>query len=125
MMSLDKKNILVIDDSPINRQLLKMSLEKDYHVLLASGGIQGLELARTTDNIVLIFLDVMMPDLDGYAVIKELKASEQLKYIPVVFLTAKDTQEDEALGLKLGAVDYINKPIDLELLKLTVSQLID
>ena len=52
MISLDKKNILVIDDSLINRQLLKMSLEKNYHFLLASGGVQGLELARNTDNIV-------------------------------------------------------------------------
>ena len=124
-MTIGKKNILVIDDSPINRQLLKMSLDKDYHILIAAGGIQGLELAETVDDIALILLDVMMPDLDGYAVIKKLKAADQLKHIPVIFLTAKDAEEDEALGLRLGAVDYINKPIDVELLKLRVSQLID
>jgi len=73
----------------------------------------------------LILLDIMMPGLDGYEVITQLKAYPNTQSIPVIFLTSKNSDEDEAAGLKLGAVDYINKPINVELVKLRVAHQLD
>jgi putative two-component system response regulator len=109
-MSEGSASILVIDDTPTNLSLLNQLLRTHYRVKLANGGARGLELAASALPD-LILLDIMMPDMDGYEVCKRLKATPETAGIPVIFLTAKVGAEDEELGLALGAVDFIHKPI--------------
>ena len=101
--------LLVIDDDANSRDLLRRMLEKEgYAVLAASGGAEGLVLAREKKPD-LITLDVMMPSMDGWAVLSALKADESTSQIPVVMMTMV---EDKPMGFALGASDYITKPID-------------
>jgi diguanylate cyclase (GGDEF)-like protein len=101
--------LLIVDDEKQNRSLLTELLRAEYHVILAKNGVQALERAQehTPD---LILLDVLMPEMDGYAVIRALKEDDRTRDIPVIFITALDSAEDEEKGLELGAVDYISKP---------------
>lgn len=112
--------ILIVDDTPENLRVLGELLEADGHeVRVATNGDQGLEISRTTE-VDLILLDIMMPGFDGYQVCKKLKRDKKTRDIPILFLTALDSAEDEAKGLKLGAVDYITKPFKLELVRTRV-----
>jgi two-component system, OmpR family, alkaline phosphatase synthesis response regulator PhoP len=104
------KTILVVDDEKDILEMLKYNLEKDgYKVQTARDGKKALDLARAIPS--LILLDVMMPELDGWEVCKQLKRDPKTANIPVIFLTAKGTEVDEVLGLEIGADDYIVKPI--------------
>ena len=105
-----KPVILVIDDTPANLALLANLLRETYEVCIANHGQKGLTLAFS-DLPDLILLDVMMPDMDGWEVCRRLKSDPRTFRIPVIFLTAKASQEDEEFGLSLGAVDFITKPI--------------
>lgn len=102
--------ILVVDDAPTNLTLVAGLLNKTYRVKLASSGQKALELARRSAPD-LILLDLMMPEMDGYEVCRRLKADEATRHIPVIFLTAMQEAEDEALGFQVGAADFIHKPI--------------
>jgi adenylate cyclase len=104
--------ILVVDDTPANIQALAAILkEKGYQISVATNGKQALEvLARVQPD--LILLDVMMPELDGFETCQRLKAAEQWRQIPVIFLTAKTETADIVKGFKLGAVDYVAKPFN-------------
>lgn len=106
--------ILVVDDQPINVQVLKRKLEREQlQVLTAFSGAEALEtVAKEKPD--LILLDVMMPDMDGIEVCTRLQASEETKSIPVIFVTARASKESKLEGLGVGAVDYITKPIDLD-----------
>jgi putative two-component system response regulator len=108
---LTKPVIMVVDDTPQNLMLMTELLREDYRVIVANGGERALKLAHGDHPPDLILLDIMMPDMDGYEVIRRLKADPVTLHIPVIFLTAKSEVEDETLGLQLGAVDYITKPI--------------
>ncbi|HMD13207.1 MAG TPA: response regulator transcription factor, partial [Bacteroidota bacterium] len=109
---MNSKTILVVDDEQDIIDLIKYNLQKEgYQVLAARNGKQALEQARHQPHVIL--LDVMMPELDGWEVLKELKKHPKTASIPVVFLTAKGTDIDEVLGLELGADDYIIKPISI------------
>lgn len=101
--------LLIVDDEKQNRTLLTELLQDDYHIILAKNGLQALEKAQAhlPD---LILLDVLMPEMDGLAVIRSLKAVDTTRHIPVIFVSALDTPEDEERGLDLGAVDYVAKP---------------
>ena len=106
------KTILIVDDEKDIVELLRYNLQKEgYKVLAATNGRQALELAKQQPHLVL--LDVMIPEYDGWEVIKLLKNDKRTSQIPVVFLTAKGTDIDEVLGLELGADDYIVKPISI------------
>jgi two-component system, OmpR family, alkaline phosphatase synthesis response regulator PhoP len=107
-----KRSILVVDDEPDIRDLLSYNLEKEgFDVLTASNGRDALhEAAQQPD---LIVLDVMMPELNGWEVCKQLKADERTAAIPVIFLTAKSAEIDEVVGLELGADDYVMKPLSM------------
>jgi putative two-component system response regulator len=107
----DKPTILVVDDTPDNITLLCSLLGEEYRNKVATNGTKALKIARTEPYPDLILLDIMMPDMDGYEVCRQLKADPLTKNIPVIFLTAKTQEGDETLGFKLGAVDYITKPI--------------
>ncbi|WOT05532.1 response regulator [Shewanella youngdeokensis] len=114
-----KPIILTVDDTVTNIEVVKGVLFDDYLVQAALSGEVALKIInkRKPD---LILLDVMMPDMDGYQVCEHLKADAATRDIPIIFLTAKSLEEDEAKGLALGAVDYITKPISPAILKVRV-----
>lgn len=106
--------ILVVDDQPINVQLLKRKLEREgIRVVTAYNGLEALDLVGR-ERPDLILLDVMMPDMDGIEVCQRLQANEDTRSIPVIFITARTSKEGKIEGLGVGAVDYITKPIDLD-----------
>jgi diguanylate cyclase (GGDEF)-like protein len=105
------QKVLVADDDAINRQVLGELLKPEYTVLLAKNGTQTLERAqRHVPD--LILLDVVMPDMDGYEVLRRLRADPATAHIAVIFISGLDRPEDEANGLKQGAADYIAKPFN-------------
>lgn len=102
--------ILVVDDEKDILELLKYNLEKDgYRVLTAQNGKEALKLAR--QNPELVVLDIMMPELDGWEVCKAIRKDPATSKIPIIILTARDSEVDEVVGLELGADDYITKPV--------------
>jgi DNA-binding response OmpR family regulator len=109
--------ILIVDDDPDLVEAVTMILEsKEYDVIAAYGGIEGLEKAKK-EKPDLIVLDVMMPDKDGYAVCKELKADPTYSKIPILLLTAvvskiSTTRYTQQMGLETEADDYIDKPVE-------------
>jgi class 3 adenylate cyclase len=105
-----KPRILVVDDTPDNLFLMSALLEDRYDVVTAESGARALEFVRT-DTPDLILLDIMMPGMDGYEVIRRLRKNPTMAAIPVIFLTALSSPEEEQHGLDLGAADYITKPI--------------
>ena len=107
----ERPTILIVDDTPDNIMLLSRLLKDRYNTKVANNGSTALQIANATPGLDLILLDVMMPGLDGYETCRQLKANPATAEIPVIFLTAKNQVEDEAMGLSLGAVDYITKPI--------------
>ncbi len=119
MKSLFQCSVLLVDDTEANLDILVRSLEDDYEVSVATDGFSALEYTEKhlPD---LILLDIMMPHMDGYEVCARLKGNPATRHIPVVFLTVKDEEEDEAKGLALGAVDYITKPFSTMLVKARV-----
>jgi putative two-component system response regulator len=106
-----KPTILVVDDTPDNITLLCSLLGEQYRNKVATNGVKALKIAATEPRPDLILLDIMMPEMDGYEVCRQLKASPDTENIPVIFLTAKTQEGDETKGFELGAVDYITKPI--------------
>ncbi len=105
------QKVLVADDDAINRQVLGELLKPEYTVLLAKNGEQALDRAlRHAPD--LILLDVVMPDMDGYEVLRRLRADPQTAHISVIFISGLDRPEDEANGLNMGASDYIAKPFN-------------
>ena len=108
----EKPLVLIVDDIPRNIKVLGDILRtKDCKIVVATNGPQALELIKKVLPD-LILLDVMMPEMDGFAVCKILKESSQTRDIPVIFLTAKTETADIVKGLECGAVDYISKPFN-------------
>jgi len=121
-MNHNKQRVLIVDDVPENIQVLLSTLKNDFAILAATNGKKAIELATSSDPLPdIILLDIMMPEMDGYEVCRRLKAHERAKEIPIIFVTALTESDDEAKGLKLGAVDYIVKPINPELVKSRVT----
>ena len=106
-----KPTILVVDDTPDNIDLLCAVLEDDYRTKIAVNGERALKIANGDSKPDLILLDIMMPGMSGYEVCQQLKANPATRDIPVIFVTAMSETADEQLGLGMGAVDYITKPI--------------
>lgn len=106
-----RSRVLVIEDSEDIRYLLEALLRERYEVMLAASGVVGLALALSEPRPDIILLDVMMPDMDGYEVLKRLGDDTRTADIPVIFLTALGSVEEEHRGLDLGATDYVTKPI--------------
>lgn len=105
------KTILVVDDTPENLAVLGELLRPNYRVRVAPTGTRALQVAASEPRPDLILLDVMMPEMDGYEVLRRLRATQETGQIPVIFVTAMDSADDEEYGFSLGAVDYITKPI--------------
>lgn len=108
---MNKSTVLVVDDAPDNLMLICEVLKERYIVKAANSGEVALKIVMSASPPDLILLDIMMPDIDGYEVCRQLHSDPQTKGIPVIFLTAKTEEGDETRGLDAGAVDYITKPI--------------
>ena len=112
--------VLLVDDNTTNLQLLHETLDGlGYKLLIAKNGKTALAITQKASPS-LILLDIMMPEMDGYEVCRRLKADKNTAHIPVIFITALADDEDEAKGLNMGAVDYITKPINPELVRARV-----
>lgn len=107
----EKQTILVVDDSPDDLALITSILKDQYKIKVATSGRKALQLAFSSEPLDLILLDIMMPEMDGYEVCRELKGEPHTYDIPVIFLTARSDVDSEIKGFDLGAVDYITKPI--------------
>jgi len=107
-----KCTVLVVDDTPDNLSLMSDLLRMDYKVKLAPSGERALQIVAGESKPDLILLDIMMPDMDGYEVLRRLQFNPDTEDIPVIFLTAMSAADDESIGLELGAVDYITKPVN-------------
>lgn len=110
-----KPTVLVVDDSSANLSLLFGLLHESYTVKAVNHGAKALAMV-SQDEPDLILLDIMMPDINGYEVCRALKANPRTQHIPVIFLTSKNEVENEEMGMALGAVDYITRPISPEIL---------
>jgi CheY-like chemotaxis protein len=107
-----KKRILICDDDPVILRLLQVNLELEgYEVLSAHHGEEAVRVALA-ENPDLVILDIMMPRMDGYQAVKEIKSNEATRDIPVVFLSAKAQQADIEKGRAYGVTDYLTKPFD-------------
>lgn len=111
--------LLIVDDEKQNRLLLTELFGATYKIIQAKNGVQALEKARQ-HRPDLILLDVLMPEMDGMGVLRELKRDDATRLIPVIFITALDSATDEANGLNLGAVDYISKPFHPPIVRVRV-----
>lgn len=107
---MQKNKILLVDDVPANIDILQSILGSDHNVLCARSGNDALRIAGA-ERPDLVLLDVMMPDIDGYEVARQLKLNDTTAHIPIIFIAAPHEVEDEALGLEAGGVDYITKPV--------------
>ncbi|MBI4433088.1 MAG: response regulator [Candidatus Omnitrophica bacterium] len=107
------KKILLIDDEPHWPELLKARLEADYRILMAFDGEAGIRVARE-EKPDLIFCDLMMPLVDGYRVVHELKRDPETRHIPIFLLTANINTNSILKAQQIGVTDYLTKPLNLE-----------
>ncbi|MCF3649306.1 adenylate/guanylate cyclase domain-containing protein [Synoicihabitans lomoniglobus] len=121
----DGARLLVVDDDRINREVIGRRLEKmGFEVVKAPSGVEALELLET-EAIDLIMLDIMMPEMDGFATLDRIKADERCKHLPVIMLTAIDDAESIARCLSAGAEDYVPKPFDSIVLRARLDASLD
>jgi DNA-binding NarL/FixJ family response regulator len=119
MPSPKTNSVLLVDDEPVNIKILSDILKDEYDVMFAMGGAEGIRLAIELRPD-LILLDVMMPDMDGYEVCAKLLGDPRTAAIPVIFVTALGSTAQEVRGLETGALDYITKPINGDIVKARV-----
>lgn len=105
-----RPTILIVDDDRINRHILTDLLQEDYRLLLAKDGPSGLAVLKR-EEVHLVLLDIAMPGMDGYEVLRHIPTEPALRDLSVIFLTGKASEADEERGLLLGAADYVQKPI--------------
>ncbi|OQY60497.1 MAG: hypothetical protein B6245_01165 [Desulfobacteraceae bacterium 4572_88] len=109
-MNKNSRKILIADDEPDNIRILAEALTGDYKIIAATSGGEAIECAVCPNPPDLILLDIMMPDMDGYAVLERLRADGKTRHIPVIIITALNRDVDEIRGFDMGAVDYVTKP---------------
>lgn len=115
-----QQTILAVDDTPENLDVLRVTFGSEYRLKIATDGAKALEIAWSTTPPDIILLDVMMPDMDGFEVCRRLKQDPRTSKIPVIFITALGHEKDQLRGLELGAVDYLQKPINPMLARVRV-----
>ena len=123
MESKNKDTILIVDDEEMNINLLEAYLINDYQIIPAYTGTQALEIVKEKKPD-LVLLDVMMPDMNGYAICEKLKSSPETQFIPIVMVTSLSGREDRIQGISAGADDFLTKPLDRLELKTRVSSLL-
>ncbi|GFO58323.1 hypothetical protein GMST_06480 [Geomonas silvestris] len=114
-----RQRVLIVDDTLANIEILYKILQADYDVFFAKNGPDGLRVVQR-EMPDLVLLDIMMPEMDGYQVCAALKADPATAAIPVIFITAMGSEEDETRGLESGAIDYLTKPISPPIVKARV-----
>jgi two-component sensor histidine kinase len=119
-----KPRILAIDDTPANLMTLGSALEDEFELQFATSGRVGLALALVAPP-ELILLDIMMPEIDGFATCELLKAEPTLRDVPIIFVTALNDPDSQTQGLSLGAADYITKPIQVDIARQRIRNLIE
>ena len=116
---MDRQRILVVDDSEFNRKVLIEVLKDEYDTIEASNGREALDIInKNPATISLVLLDILMPEMTGLEVLRTLSDTGISSLIPVILITAADTEEE--YGLNLGAVDFIKKPFDTSVVKTRV-----
>ncbi|PZP13548.1 MAG: diguanylate cyclase response regulator [Aliarcobacter butzleri] len=118
MLEFKRPTILIVDDMTTNLLLLSDLLRDEYEIKIAKNGTKALEILNAPNEIDLVLLDIEMPDINGYEVCRKLKNNNQTKNLPIIFVTAKNSEEDEEFALNLGAIDYIIKPFNKAIVKL-------
>ena len=113
--------VLIVDDSPENLVMLSESLRSRYQVKVVNSGDKALRVAGTDPRPDLILLDILMPVMDGFEVLDRLQADPTTRHIPVIIITALSQDQNELLGLRRGAVDYITKPFNPEIVMARVN----
>ncbi|XOV77369.1 MAG: two-component system response regulator [Aestuariibacter sp.] len=112
--------ILIIDDETSNIKILSAELKSDYNIIVAKSGQRGLD-AIETHKPDLVLLDIIMPEMDGFSVIKHIKSRPEIKDTPVIFISGLDGGKKEEFGLTLGAADYIYKPFSMPVVKARIN----
>jgi putative two-component system response regulator len=107
-----EKTIMIVDDTEMNIVILVEALQDDYELIVAINGLEAIELLEEQKPD-LILLDIMMPEMDGYEVLKKLKENPDLDNIPVILLSAITDSDSKTKGFSLGAVDYVTKPFEI------------
>jgi sigma-B regulation protein RsbU (phosphoserine phosphatase) len=124
-MAEEQQKILVVDDERLNINVLVDLLKPKYKMMAAKNGEQALKAVQSANPPDLILLDIMMPEMDGYEVCRRIKADENSRDIPIIFVTAMSAISDETKGLELGAVDYLTKPISPPIVQARVKTHLD
>jgi DNA-binding response OmpR family regulator len=118
------KKILVIEDDPGSRRLTEFTLKREgYEVFLASNGLEGLNRINQ-DQPDLVVLDVMLPGIDGYEIARRIRSQPKTEKLPILMLSGKVRAEDKAIGMQVGANDYLSKPADPALIVQKVAGLL-
>ncbi len=112
--------LLFVDDEQGFLHIMDKIMSKDYSVTIAANGADGFDLAKTTEPD-LILLDISLPDIDGYELCKSMKLHGDTCHIPIFFVTAHDSDIEEQKGFEVGAIDYITKPISIQVLHAKVA----
>lgn len=120
-----RKSILIVDDMEVNRVILAEGFKKEYDILEAEDGIQAIELIKQEESIAAILLDLIMPNMGGMEVLRELKRSGRLERIPVFIITAADSEEILLEAYDLGAVDVISKPFRPKFIQGRINSIIE
>ena len=126
-MCCNKETLLIVDDMKLNREVLKSIFADKYNILEASNGIEAIDMVlENFDNIILILLDIIMPDADGFYVLEKMKKNGLLGKIPVILVTSSEDAQDEIKGYDMGVADVIHKyPFDAHVVRRRVENTID
>ncbi|MEG0019102.1 MAG: response regulator [Oscillospiraceae bacterium] len=120
-----KRTILVVDDNNVNRMMLHGILGDEYEILEAETGWNAMNiLSRKNDGVSAILLDILMPIMDGYEFLEKVKADPELAKIPVLVVTQLDDEASETKALSLGAVDFLHKPYQNDILRYRLRNII-
>jgi len=119
IMEDNRFKIMIVEDSKLNQELLRRILEKDYRLIFVQTGLEALENVKT-EHPDLILLDIVLPGIDGFEVLRQLKKCDTSRSIPVIIISGRSKPDEEVKGLKTGAVDYITKPFNEVVVKARV-----
>ena len=124
-MRLERKKVLIVDDSAINRRILADMLSPEYQIIEAKGGEDALLRIRSFgDELALVLLDIFMPDVDGFAVLREMNKQGWINQIPVITISSDGSDENIGKAYELGVTDFISKPFDTLVVKQRVANTI-
>jgi diguanylate cyclase (GGDEF)-like protein/PAS domain S-box-containing protein len=123
--SVEKPLLLLVDDMPANIHFLAASMGDLYRIKIATSGQKALDIAAQVEKPDLILLDVMMPEMNGIAVLKHLRANPETWHIPVIFVSADVSEQTQLDGLSLGADDYLTKPVVVSILLVRVQNILE